>query len=182
MVVSEVAAVLESSLSSDRVHSETGEMNLITNQDIKAVATEATHPRMLYRYATELQKLQIYEPVGQEGGRSMAVKVSLGTGYTCTPRAKFGLLFSGISAILTKHATYDSGEPTLLVSPHYHLFDDDNPPTSDFCVPHDEDGLPLLAVLTTAVTDKPSEDVLLAKVKSLNQVPTNTRLPSKKKL
>lgn len=120
MVVSEVAAVLESSLSSDRVHSETGEMNLITNQDIKAVATEAIHPRILYRYATELQKLQIYEPVGQERGRSMAVKVSLSTdifrrdtksdwlwlwllGYTCTPQAKFGLLFSGISAILTEH-------------------------------------------------------------------------------
>ena len=35
------------------------------------------------------------------------------------------------------------------MSPHYHLYDDDNSPIYDFCAPHNEGGLPLLAVLTS---------------------------------
>ncbi len=80
MVVSEVIAALESSLCVDQVYTETGEMNFITrnsDQDIKAVAAEPQHPHVFYRLAKELQELQVYEPVGQEGSRAMAVKVSL---------------------------------------------------------------------------------------------------------
>ncbi len=40
-------------------------------------------------------------------------------------------------------------EHAWLVSPHYHLYDDDNPPIYDFCAPHNEGGVPLLAVLTS---------------------------------
>ncbi|KAK0464294.1 uncharacterized protein EV420DRAFT_1637864 [Desarmillaria tabescens] len=153
MVVLEAVVALESSFSVDLVHVselelETGEMNLFTHnidihEDVKAVSVEIKHPRVLYRYATELRESQVCEPVGQEGGKAMAVKE-----YTCTPWAKFGLFFSGVSAILMERVTYDSGEHALLVSPHYHLFDDDNPPVCNSCTPHDEGGIPLLAVLT----------------------------------
>ncbi|SJL07696.1 uncharacterized protein ARMOST_11046 [Armillaria ostoyae] len=68
---------------------------------------------------------------------------------TSTPQADFGLFFSGISAILTERVQHESGEHALLISPHYHLYDDDDPPKYDFCTPHDEGGLPLLAVLTS---------------------------------
>ncbi len=55
-------------------------LNFVTrniDQDVKAVSAEPQHPRVLYHHAAELQELQVYEPVGQEGGRAMAVKVSL---------------------------------------------------------------------------------------------------------
>ncbi|KAK0441571.1 hypothetical protein EV421DRAFT_1811440 [Armillaria borealis] len=104
-VVSQAVTALESSLCVDQVHPEIGEMNFLTrndDEDIKAVAAELQHPRVFYRHAAELQELQIYEPVGQEGVRAMTVKLWL-QGYTCTPRVRFGLFFSGISAILTEH-------------------------------------------------------------------------------
>ncbi len=80
MVVSDVIAAFDSSLSVDEVHSDTGEMNFITrniDQDVKAVSAEPQHPHMFYHHVAELQELQVYEPAGQEGGRAMAVKVSL---------------------------------------------------------------------------------------------------------
>ncbi len=57
-------------------------LNFVTHnidQDVKAVSAEPQHPRVLYHHAAELQELQVYEPMGQEGGRAMAVKVSLDT-------------------------------------------------------------------------------------------------------
>ncbi|KAK0464308.1 uncharacterized protein EV420DRAFT_1036404 [Desarmillaria tabescens] len=153
-VVSKVISALECPLSVAQLHPEPGKLNFLTqNLDhpdviIKAVAADPNHPQVLYRYATELQESQVYEPIGQEGGRAIAVQIWLRE-YTFTPQADFGLFFSGISAILTERVTYNSGEHALLVSPHYHLFDDDNPPVYDFCTPHDEGGLPLLAVLTS---------------------------------
>ncbi|KAK0441562.1 hypothetical protein EV421DRAFT_626930 [Armillaria borealis] len=154
-IVSMAISALESSLSVHLSYSETGKMKLITRrysdnqlQDVKVVAGQAMHPRVLYRYAKELQESQVYEPVGQEGGRAMAIKIWLQE-CTSTPQADFGLFFSGISAILTERVQHESGEHALLISPHYHLYDEDDPPKYDFCTPHDEGGLPLLAVLTS---------------------------------
>lgn len=83
-IVSNVITTLESSLSVDKTSLGTGKMNLITRrhsdnqrQVVKVVAGQAMHPRALYRYAKELQESQVYEPVGQEGGRAMAIKVSV---------------------------------------------------------------------------------------------------------
>ncbi|KAK0244014.1 hypothetical protein EDD85DRAFT_977525 [Armillaria nabsnona] len=69
-VISEVIAALESSLSVDEVHSDTGEMNFVTrnvDQDVKAVTAEPHHPRVFYRHAKELQELQVYEPLWLQG-------------------------------------------------------------------------------------------------------------------
>ncbi|PBK75067.1 hypothetical protein ARMSODRAFT_951133 [Armillaria solidipes] len=189
-VVSQAVTALEGSLSVDQVHPEIGEMNFLTrndDEDIKAVAAELQHPRLFYQHAKELQELQVYEPVGQEGVRAMTVKVSLApvsfaqilrsdwpylalasrvhlyaTGKIWPllqrdichlDRARCAVFCFNLMSCLMFHlllqVTYDSGEHALLVSPHYHLFDDDNPPIYDFCTPHDEGGVPLLAVLTS---------------------------------
>ncbi len=79
----------------DQVHSDTGEMNLITrnvDQGVKAVAAEPQHPRMFYRYATELQELQIYEPVGQEGGPWQ--------GHGCQSQSRHWCLFARILNVI----------------------------------------------------------------------------------
>ncbi|PBK70913.1 hypothetical protein ARMSODRAFT_95563 [Armillaria solidipes] len=70
-----------------------------------------------------------------------------------TPLSRFGHFFSGISAIFVERMLLQPDHNALLVSPHYHLFRDGNPPasaeypfiTADRCC---QKGIPLLAILT----------------------------------
>ncbi len=76
-IVSNAITTLESSLSVDKTSLGTGKLNLITRRysDNQLAGrqgsrwTSSASPRVLYRYATDLQESQVYEPVGQEGGR-----------------------------------------------------------------------------------------------------------------
>ncbi|PBK87272.1 hypothetical protein ARMGADRAFT_462971 [Armillaria gallica] len=72
---------------------------------------------------------------------------------TSEPAPEHSVIFTGLSAIILEKGVCASNHHGLLVSPHYHLFRDDNPPTPAEYPFIDElnrceKGIPLFAVMT----------------------------------
>lgn len=152
----------------------------------KSMGTQAKRARVLFQQAKDLQEEHEYEPfVVQHSAKAICSKVTPHTYCrlliiehsqawlqlsACDPASEYGVLFSGLSAIVLERGTrlsdplcsnaqfcvtglYTPNHHALHVSPHYHVFRDDDPPTHpeyefinelNLC----EKGIPLLAVMS----------------------------------
>ncbi|SJL12118.1 uncharacterized protein ARMOST_15539 [Armillaria ostoyae] len=120
-----------------------------TGTPVKSAGTEAKRPRVLFHHAKDMQKEYEYEPlITQYEAKAAWLQLS-----TCDPASQYGVVFSGLSALVVERGLYALNHHALHVSPHYHVFRDDNPPTAaeyDFIneLNRCEKGIPLLAVMT----------------------------------
>ncbi|KAK0480847.1 hypothetical protein IW261DRAFT_1145883 [Armillaria novae-zelandiae] len=145
-------------VSPSRIFSQQGDSTWVTwnsrtHEHIKTTAIEGKRPRVLFHHAPDLQLENNYVPdVEQVGSKAMATRMWLHLA-SAKPESRFGHFFSGISAVFVEKVLLQACHNALLVSPHHHLFRDDNPPTSteypfvtdtQFC----HRGIPLLAMLT----------------------------------
>ncbi|PBK70430.1 hypothetical protein ARMSODRAFT_112130 [Armillaria solidipes] len=115
--------------------------------------TAVKRPRVLFHHAKGMQKEHDYSPLDpQYDAKAMCIKAWLQLS-TSDPASDHRVIFSGLSAVILEKSVYASNHHGLLVSPHYHLFRDDNPPTSAEYSFIDElnrceKGIPLFAVMT----------------------------------
>ncbi|SJL07964.1 uncharacterized protein ARMOST_11322 [Armillaria ostoyae] len=120
---------------------------------VKSTGTQAKRARVLFQHAKDMQQEHEYEPlVVQHNAKAICSKAWLQLS-ACDPASEYGILFSGLSAIVLERGLYTPNHHALHVSPHYHVFCDDNPPTHagyefinelNLC----EKGIPLLAVMS----------------------------------
>ncbi|KAK0462903.1 uncharacterized protein EV420DRAFT_1638995 [Desarmillaria tabescens] len=128
-------------------------VTIATGTPVKSTGIEAKEPRVLFHHATDMQKEYEYEPlIAQYNAKAMCSKAWLQLS-TCNPASEYGIVFSGLSAVVVERGLYALNHHALHVSPHYHVFRDDNPPTTaeyDFINEHNhcEKGIPLLAIMT----------------------------------
>ncbi|SJL10557.1 uncharacterized protein ARMOST_13944 [Armillaria ostoyae] len=127
--------------------------NSRTRTHIQTTTIEGKQPRALSSHAASLQLEINYAPsVQQVDGKAMATRMWLHLASS-SPPSRFGYFFSGISAVIVEKVLLQPDHNALLVSPHSHLFRDDNPPTSaeyefisaDRCCVK---GIPLVAIPT----------------------------------
>ncbi|PBK97171.1 hypothetical protein ARMGADRAFT_625967 [Armillaria gallica] len=135
---------------------------------IKTMGTQAKQARVLFQHAKDMQQEHEYEPlVVQHNAKAICSKVP-SHAYSCVitehlqawlqlsacdPASEYGILFSGLSAIVLERGLYTPNHHALHVSPHYHVFRDDDPPTHpeyEFINELNpcEKGIPLLAVMS----------------------------------
>ncbi|SJL08710.1 uncharacterized protein ARMOST_12079 [Armillaria ostoyae] len=124
-----------------------------TRTGVKTTMTTVKRPRVLFHHAKDMQKEHRYGPLDpQYDAKAMCIKAWLQLS-TNDPVSEHKVIFSGLSAVILEKSVYASNHHGLLVSPHYHLFCDDNPPTSAEYPFIDElnrceKGIPLFAVMT----------------------------------
>ncbi|KAK0442402.1 hypothetical protein EV421DRAFT_1808859 [Armillaria borealis] len=118
---------------------------------LKSVAVKATSPAVLFHHAGELQEEQEYVSEPQLHTKAMASTAWLHMASS-DPPSSHGIFISGISAIVVEKVLLAPNHHGLLVSPHYHLCRDDNPPTAEYrfidSANQCTNGLPLLAIMT----------------------------------
>ncbi|PBK69031.1 hypothetical protein ARMSODRAFT_172319 [Armillaria solidipes] len=128
-------------------------VNVATKTPVKSTAMEAKQPRVMFHHATDMQNEYEYEPhITQYNAKAICSKAWLQLS-TCNPASQYGVLFSGLSAVVLERGLYALNRHALHVSPHYHVFRDDNPPaTAEYNFINElnrcERGIPLLAVMT----------------------------------
>ncbi|KAK0211527.1 hypothetical protein IW262DRAFT_370751 [Armillaria fumosa] len=125
-----VALVAPSRIFSQQGDSTWATRNSGTHTHIKTTAIEGKRPPDLFHHAADLQLKNNYVPdVEQVGAKAIATRMWLHLASS-KPESRFGYFFSGISAVFVEKVLLQPDHNALLVSPHYHLFRDDNPPTS----------------------------------------------------
>ncbi|KAK0243776.1 hypothetical protein EDD85DRAFT_784324 [Armillaria nabsnona] len=120
---------------------------------VKSMGMQAKRARVLFQHAKDMQQEHEYEPlVVQHNAKAICSKAWLQLSM-CNPASEYGILFSGLFAIVLERGLYAPNHHALHVSPHHHVFCDDNPPTHagyefinelNLC----EKGIPLLAVMS----------------------------------
>ncbi|KAK0236556.1 hypothetical protein EDD85DRAFT_576947 [Armillaria nabsnona] len=115
--------------------------------------TAVKRPRVLFYHAEQLQQEHEYNPLdAQYDAKAMCIKAWLQLS-TSEPASEHRVIFTDLSAVILETGVHTSNHHGLLVSPHYHLFRDDNPPTPAEYPFIDElnrceKGIPLFAVMT----------------------------------
>ncbi|KAK0431181.1 hypothetical protein EV421DRAFT_196895 [Armillaria borealis] len=142
----------------ERQYAQQGDIDWITvtfptKTPVKSIGMEAKRPRVLFHHAKDMQNEHEYGTLDpQYDAKAMCMKAWLQLS-TSDPASEHRVIFSGLSAVILEKGVYTSNHHGLLVSPHYHLFRDDNLPTSAEYSFIDElnrceKGIPLFAVMT----------------------------------
>ncbi|SJL08707.1 uncharacterized protein ARMOST_12076 [Armillaria ostoyae] len=138
----------------ERQYAQQGDIDWITvtfptKTPVKSIGVEAKRPRLLFHNAKDMQNEREYGTLDpQYDAKAAWLQLS-----TSDPASDHRVIFSGLSTIIIEKNVYASNHHGLLVSPHYHLFRDDNPPTPAEYPFIDEwnrceKGIPLFAVMT----------------------------------